>query len=69
MKNPEVENNFTYHAPKKDQVVRYQEIRNMGKEFTYYLLNNCPSSRERSIAFTRIEEAIMWANAAIARHE
>ena len=27
-----------------------------------------PESRERAIAIERVEEAVMWANAAIARH-
>ena len=29
----------------------------------------CPESREKSLAFTKLEECIMWANAAIARNE
>ena len=29
----------------------------------------CPDSREKSTAITKIEEAVMWANAAIARNE
>lgn len=29
--------------------------------------NLCPDSRELSLAITKLEEAIMWANASIAR--
>jgi predicted DNA-binding helix-hairpin-helix protein len=29
----------------------------------------CPDSREKSLAHTKVEEATMWANAAIARNE
>jgi len=29
----------------------------------------CPDSREKSVAITKLEESIMWANAAIARNE
>lgn len=29
----------------------------------------CPESREKSLAFTKLEECIMWANAAIFRNE
>ena len=29
----------------------------------------CPDSREKSLAHTKVEEAAMWANAAIARNE
>jgi len=30
---------------------------------------NTPESREQSLAITALEEAVMWANAAIARRE
>ena len=29
------------------------------------VINNCPQSRERSLAVTKLQEARMWANAAI----
>lgn len=64
-----IENNFTYHAPKEDQPERYKEIRNHGKHFAQTILQFCPSSREKSLALTKLEEAVMWANAAIARNE
>jgi len=34
-----------------------------------YINENCPDSREKSLAFTKLEEAVMWANASIARNE
>jgi hypothetical protein len=61
--------NFTYHAPKEDQPRRYTEIRDQGKAFAHAVLEDCPNSRERSLALTKIEEAVMWANSAIARNE
>ena len=33
------------------------------------LVDECPDSRELSVALTKLEEAVMWANAAIARNE
>lgn len=65
----DLENRFTYHAPKNDQVERYAEIRDRGLLLAKFLKLLCPPSRERSLAFTKLEEAIMWANAAIARNE
>ena len=62
-------NNFRYHAPKEDQVERYQHSRDKFRELAQYLMENCPRSRELSLAITHIEEASMWANAAIARNE
>ena len=64
-----IEKSFTYHAPKDDQPARYVEIRNKGKEFAKLINKLCPESRERSLAITKLEETIMWANAAIARNE
>jgi hypothetical protein len=60
---------FTYHAPKLGQPERYQEIRAKAKEFARLLYVECPPSRERSLAITSLETAVMWANASIARNE
>ena len=60
---------FTYHPPKGSQPIRYEEIRAAGKNLAFIIGCHCPESRERTIAIARIEEAVMWANAAIARNE
>jgi hypothetical protein len=64
-----IENNFVYHAPKGDQLVRYQLIRDTAKQFALLLVDNTPTSREQSLALTQLEDATMWANASIARNE
>lgn len=68
-KQEQIKNAFTYHAPKGDQVNRYGVIRGTAFEFAGTLLAMCPESRELSLAITKLEEAVMWANAAIARNE
>jgi len=60
---------FTYHAPKDDQPARYVELRANGRELAELMTAMCPPSRELSLALTNLEQAIMWANAAIARNE
>ena len=65
----DIENNFTYHAPKDDQTARYISVRENGKEFARLINKLCPPSRERSLAMTKLEECVMWANASIARNE
>jgi len=65
----DVENNFTYHAPKEGQQEKYEFIRNQAKQFATTLLILCPDSRERSLALTKLEECVFWCNAAIARNE
>lgn len=61
-------NRFTYHPPTEDQALIYEGIRDRGLNFALYLNAHCPDSRELSLAITKIEEAVMWANAAIARN-
>lgn len=65
----QIESAFTYHAPRPDQVPRYTEIRNRAKAFAEYLASTCPESRELALALTHLEESVMFANAAIARHD
>jgi len=60
---------FTYHAPKADQPERYTQIRSTAKKFAEQICALTPESREQSLALTKLEEAVMWANAAIARRE
>ena len=69
MPNQELENRFTYHAPKGNQADRYGLIRAAGLELAAFIDVQCPESREKSLALTKIDEAVMWANAAIARRE
>ena len=64
-----LENNFTYHKPFGNQASRYQNLRDLAKELASMFLDYCPESRERSLALTKLEEAVMWANASIARNE
>ena len=63
------ENNFTYHAPKDGQQDRYVMLRDQAKALAFAMECNCPQSRELSVALTKLEEAVFWANAAIARNE
>ena len=66
---PDIEKRFTYHAPKEGQPERYSHLRGEFKALAYIIETMCPDSRERSLALTKLEEAVMWANAAIARNE
>ncbi len=60
---------FTYHAPKLDQPQRYESLRASARKLADEFCANCPPSRELSLALTNLEQAVMWANAAIARNE
>ncbi len=60
---------FSYHQPKGAQVVRYQVIRARTLALAKLFNTSCPPGRELSLAMTKLEESVMWANAAIARNE
>ena len=68
MINPKFESAFTYHAPKEGQPEKYQAIRSKAKELAYLIDDLVPVGREQNLAITKIEEAVMWANAGIARN-
>ena len=67
---PEIEKRFTYHPPKDaNQIRKFEMLRDKMKYVAELIFENCPDSRERSVALTKLEECNMWANAAIARNE
>lgn len=63
-----IENDFTYHSPKAGQPALYEEIRTKARELALFIAERTPTSREQSLALTKLEEAVMWANAGIARN-
>lgn len=65
----QIANNFTYHPPFGDQPARYEAIRAKAKEFAELIAEVTPGSREQAVAMTNVEQAVFWANAAIARNE
>lgn len=69
MQQAEIENRFTFHPVKDGQAGKYEAIRAKGKEFATLINELTPFSREQSTAITKIDEAVMHANAAIARNE
>lgn len=69
MSTPDLEKRFTYHAPKDGQPEKYTEIRSRAFHLAQLVDEFCPDSREKSLAITKLEEAVMWAIAAIARNE
>lgn len=66
--NQQIENNFSYHAPKEGQPAKYEALRNKAKELAYLMDELCIGGLEKSLAMTKLEEAVMWANASIARN-
>lgn len=65
----EIATRFTHHPPKDDQPERYVRIRGEAMALAITIAETTPESREQSLAITALEEAVFWANAAIARRE
>lgn len=65
----QINNRFTYHPPFGDQVARYAALREAGRLLAIQIVEDTPISREQSLALTKLEEAVMHANSAIARNE
>jgi len=63
----ELHNRFTSHDPKGNQSERYDAIRAECLATAITIRDKCPVSRESSVALTKLDEVMFWANASIAR--
>lgn len=59
--------NFNYHAPTPEKVSKHERVRRVFKNTAAIMAEDLPPSREASLVQTKLEEAMFWANAAIAR--
>lgn len=64
----ELRRRFTYHPPRPGQPEVYRELRDAAHDLARLFVEHAPKSRELSLALTNVEQAVMWVNAAIARH-
>ena len=61
---------FDYHPPRSDEVREsHGLVRAMSQNLAQFLAAVVPAGREQALALTACEEAMMWANAGIARHQ
>lgn len=65
----DLQKRFTYHAPKEDQPIRYQKLRDQALLMAIMIKGETPPGRQQSLALTALEEVSMRANAAIAQEE
>lgn len=68
MNDAEIEKRFSHHPPDALKVDIHVMVRAAFKELATGL-DILPESREKSLAYTALEESLMWANAAIARND
>ena len=62
----ELDNWFTYHAPKEGDQERYVAIRNAAKEFAAVIVTNTIPCADQTAAIRLVRQAAMTANQSIA---
>lgn len=65
----DLQNRFTYHPPTPARAQDHDLVRNSLLSVADMLSTFIPVGREHSLFLTKIEEAMFWANAAIARQK
>jgi hypothetical protein len=69
MERADLTNRFAYHPPQDERTKATHElIRDLHLEIATELNGQLPDSRELSLAISSLEQSMMWANAALARH-
>lgn len=63
----DIDNRFNYHAPDADRAAQHETIREELRQTAGVLNAILPEGREKSLAITKLEEAMFWANASLAR--
>jgi hypothetical protein len=68
--NATIDHNFKYHPPKGNAADTHAAVRAKAKELAALIDETLPTAagREKAAAITKVEEAMMWACAGIARH-
>lgn len=64
----EIQNRVTFHAPTPSGVERHKALSDAAAAFMSVVESTVPEGREKSLAFTNIEQAKMWASAGVARN-
>ena len=64
----EIKDRVTYHAPTEKAGLAHGIIRDSIKKALETVNYVVPPGREQSVAITKLEEAMFWSNAGIARN-
>ncbi len=63
----DIDQRFNYHLSGEDRVVTLDYVRGQCAHIAHCLDEVLPPGREKSLALTKLEEALMWSNASIAK--
>jgi len=68
MDRADIQNRFTYHPPATPtRADQHRGMREACESFAHFLNSQVPEGREKSLAMTKLEEVMFWANAGLAR--
>ncbi len=60
---------FHYHAPSNEGIARHADLSELFTALARRCRDICPPGRELALTITNLEQAKMWASAAVARNE
>lgn len=70
LKHAEVERRFSFHPPKDASVgEQHSNVRGRCKELAHWIIDNVPGGHAQDQAIDKLNEVMMWSNAAIATSE
>ena len=70
MVSRDIDNRFSYHSPATEEKKNlHTSIRVNCALLAHTINDKVPEGREKSLAITKLEEVMFWANAAVARSE
>lgn len=64
----DIADRFRFHPGTAITGPKHDEVRRKLRTVALWVLDDVPDSRERALALTALQEAMMWCNAAIAIH-
>lgn len=69
MEKADIDNRFRFHpASDKEKRNAHDSVRALFLELANELNDRLPEGREKKLAVTKLEEAMFWSNAALARN-